>query len=148
LTKLAETAIDQLGLGKGGGTDYLGVSYSSTDYVGHSFGPQSWEVQDMYVRLDKDLGELLKHLDEKTGAGNYVLALSADHGVVPTPESMLQTGADAGELHIPDVQQKIDDTLKSFGYAAPAVARIASADVYFAPGIYEKLKTERRRSAQ
>jgi len=142
LTKLAETAIDQLGLGKGGGTDYLGVSYSSTDYVGHSFGPQSWEVQDMYVRLDKDLGELLKHLDEKVGAGNYVVALSADHGVVPTPESMSQTGADAGELHIPDVQQKIEETLKSFGYTAPAVARIASADVYFAPGIYEKLKTE------
>jgi len=142
LTKLAETAIDQLGLGKGGGTDYLGVSYSSTDYVGHSFGPQSWEVQDMYVRLDKDLGELFKHLDEKAGAGNYVVALSADHGVVPTPESMSQTGADAGELHIPDVQQKIEETLKSFGYTAPAVARIASADVYFAPGIYEKLKTE------
>ena len=142
LTKLAETAIDQLGLGKGGGTDYLGVSYSSTDYVGHSFGPQSWEVQDTYARLDKDLGELLKHLDEKAGAGNYVVALSADHGVVPTPESMSQTGADAGELHIPEVQQKIEDTLKSFGYAAPAVARIASADVYFAPGIYEKLKAE------
>jgi predicted AlkP superfamily pyrophosphatase or phosphodiesterase len=142
LTKLAETAIDQLGLGKGGGTDYLGVSYSSTDYVGHSFGPQSWEVQDLYVRLDKDLGELLKHLDEKVGAGNYVVALSADHGVVPTPESMAQTGADAGELHIPDVQQKIEDTLKPFGYTAPAVARVASADVYFAPGIYDKLKTE------
>ena len=142
LTKFAETAIDQMGLGKGGGTDYLGVSYSSTDYAGHSFGPQSWEVQDMYVRLDKDLGELFRHLDEKAGAGNYVVALSADHGVVPTPESMSQTGADAGELHIPDVQQKIDDTLKSFGYAAPAVARIASADVYFVPGIYEKLKAE------
>lgn len=142
LTKLAETAIDQLGLGKGGGTDYLGVSYSSTDYAGHSFGPQSWEVQDMYVRLDKDLGELLKHLDEKVGAGNYVVALSADHGVVPTPESMSRAGVDAGELHIPDVQQKIEDALKSFGYAAPAVARIASADVYFAPGIYDKLKAD------
>jgi hypothetical protein len=142
LTKLAETAIDQLGLGKGGGTDYLGVSYSSTDFVGHSFGPQSWEVQDMYVRLDKDLGDLLKHLDEKVGTDNYVVALSADHGVVPTPESMAQTGADAGELHIPDVQQKLEDTLKTFGYGSPTVARIASADVYFAPGVYEKLKAE------
>ena len=142
LTKLAETAIDQLGLGKGGGTDYLGVGYSSTDHVGHAFGPQSWEVQDMYVRLDKDLGELLKHLDDKVGAGNYVVALSADHGVVPTPESMSQTGADAGELHTPEVQQRIEDTLKGFGYTSPAVARIASADVYFSPGIYDKLKTE------
>ncbi len=142
LTKLAEAAIDQLGLGKGGGTDYLAVSYSSTDYVGHSFGPQSWEVQDMYVRLDKDLGELLKHLDEKVGAGNYVVALSADHGVVPTPESMSQTGADSGELHITDVQQKIEEALKPFGYPMPSVARIASADVYFVPGIYDKLKSQ------
>jgi len=142
LTKLAEAAIDQLGLGKGGGVDYLGVSYSSTDYVGHSFGPHSWEVQDMYVRLDKDLGELLAHLDAKVGADNYVVALSADHGVVPTPEDTKQAGVDAGELHIPDVQQKIEDALKTFNYTAPAVARIASADIYFSPGTYDKLKTD------
>lgn len=142
LTKLAETAIDQLGLGKGGGVDYLGVSYSSTDHVGHSFGPQSWEVQDMYVRLDKDLGELLSHLDAKVGAGNYVVALSADHGVVPTPEYAKQIGYDAGELHIPDLQQKIEDTLKTFNYPTPAVARISSADIYFATGVYDRLKTD------
>ena len=142
LTKLAETAIDQLGLGKGGGTDYLGVSYSSTDYVGHAFGPRSWEVQDMYVRLDKDLGELLSHLDAKVGAGNYVVALSADHGVVPTPEDAKQLGFDAGELHIPDVQQKIEDVLKTFNYTSPAVARISSADIYFSPGTYDKLKAD------
>jgi len=142
LTKLAETAIDQLGLGRGGGIDYLGVSYSSTDYVGHAFGPRSWEVQDMYVRLDKDLGELLAHLDRKVGAGDYVVALSADHGVVPTPEDAKQLGFDAGELHIPDIQQKIEEILKGFNYAAPTVARISSADVYFSPGTYEKLKTD------
>ncbi len=142
LTKLAETAIDQLGLGKGGGTDYLGVSYSSTDYVGHSFGPRSWEVQDMYVRLDKDLGDLLSHLDAKVGKGNYVVALSADHGVVPTPEDAKQLGLDAGELHIPEVQQKIEDVLKTFNYPVPAVARISSADIYFSPGTYDKLKTD------
>ncbi|GAC1635651.1 MAG: alkaline phosphatase family protein [Candidatus Acidiferrum sp.] len=142
LTKLAETAIDQLGLGKGGGIDYLGVSYSSTDYVGHSFGPQSWEVQDMYVRLDKDLGELLSHLDAKVGAGNYVVALSADHGVVPTPEYAKQIGYDAGELHIPDLQQKIEDTLKTFNYPTPAAARISSADIYFAGGVYDRLKMD------
>jgi hypothetical protein len=57
LTKLAETAVDSLDLGKSAGTDYLGVSYSSTDYVGHIFGPRSWEIQDMLVRLDQDLAE-------------------------------------------------------------------------------------------
>src|SRR6202022_4949141 len=86
LTRLAETAVDSLGLGKAGGTDFLGVSYSSVDYVGHAFGPRSRETQDILVGLDKDLGELFTHLDKKVGAGNYVVALSADHGGVPTPE--------------------------------------------------------------
>lgn len=142
LTRLAEAAIDQLGLGKGGGIDYLGVSYSSTDYVGHAFGPRSWEVQDMYVHLDKDLGELLARLDAKVGAGNYVVALCADHGVVPTPEDAKQLGFDAGEIHIPDIQQKIEEALKTFNYTRPAVARISSADVYFSPGTYDKLKAD------
>jgi predicted AlkP superfamily pyrophosphatase or phosphodiesterase len=142
LTKLAEEAVDQLGLGKSGGIDYLGVSYSSPDYIGHAFGPRSWEIQDTYIKLDKDLGELFAHLDAKVGAGNYVVALSADHGVVPTPEDMQQTGADAGVLPLPDLQQKIEDTLKTFNYTAPAVARIASSDLYFSTGTYDKLKTD------
>lgn len=142
LTKLAENAIDQLGLGKSGGIDYLGVSYSSPDYVGHAFGPRSWEIQDTYVQLDKDLGELFAHLDAKVGAGNYVVGLSADHGVVPVPEDMQKTGADAGVLHMPEVQQKIEDTLKAFNYTAPVVAQIASTDLYFSTGTYDKLKTD------
>ena len=142
LTKVAEYAIDQLGLGKSGGIDYLGVGYSSPDYVGHAFGPRSWEVQDMYVRLDKDLGELLAHLDAKVGAGNYVVALSADHGVVPVPEDMQKSGVNAGVLHMPEVQQKVEDTLRTFNYTAPAVAQIASTDLYFTTGTYDKLKTD------
>jgi predicted AlkP superfamily pyrophosphatase or phosphodiesterase len=142
LTKVAEYAIDQLGLGKSGGIDYLGVSYSSPDYVGHAFGPRSWEIQDMYVRLDKDLGELFTHLDAKVGAGNYVVVLSADHGVVPVPEDMQKSGANAGVLHMPDVQQKVEDTLRTFNYTAPAVAQIASTDLYFTTGTYDKLKTD------
>jgi len=142
LTKVAEYAIDQLGLGKSGGIDYLGVSYSSPDYVGHAFGPRSWEIQDMYVRLDKDLGELFTHLDAKVGAGNYVVALSADHGVVPVPEDMQKSGVNAGVLHMPDVQQKVEDTLRTFNYTAPAVAQIASTDLYFTTGTYDKLKTD------
>jgi len=142
LTKLAKTTIDEMSLGRGKGIDFLGVSYSSPDYVGHAFGPRSWEIQDTYIRLDKDLGDLLDHLDAKVGVGNYVVALSADHGVVPVPEDMQQTGADAGVLHVPDVQQKIEDTLAKFNYPSPAVARIASADIYFSPGIYDKLKND------
>jgi len=142
LTKAAEYAIDQLGLGKGGGIDYLGIGYSTPDYVGHAFGPRSREVQDTYVRLDKDLGELFAHLDAKVGVGNYIVALSADHGVAPVPEDMQKSGVSTGVLHMPEVQKKIEDTLRTFNYTAPAVAQIASTDLYFTTGTYDKLKAD------
>ena len=140
LTRLAETAVDQLGLGKGGATDFLGVSYSSVDYVGHEFGPRSREIQDILITLDKDLAELFAHLDKKVGRGNYVVAFSADHGVVPIPEDMAKTGADAGVLHIPELQEKIEKSLQPFNLAKPAIARMTSSDVYFATGVYDRMK--------
>jgi predicted AlkP superfamily pyrophosphatase or phosphodiesterase len=140
LTSLAENAVDALKLGNSNGTDFLAVSYSSVDYVGHEFGPRSREIQDILVRLDKDLGNLFAHLDEKVGRGNYVVALSADHGVVPIPEDMQKTGADAGVLHLPELQERIEKALEPLNYAKPAVARITGSDVYFVPGVYEKLQ--------
>jgi predicted AlkP superfamily pyrophosphatase or phosphodiesterase len=139
LTALAEEAVDALHLGNSNGTDFLAVSYSSVDYVGHEFGPRSREIQDVLIRLDKDLGNLFAHLDEKVGRGNYVVAFSADHGVVPIPEDMQQTGADAGVLHLPEVQERIEKALEPFNYAKPAIARITGSDIYFVPGVYEKL---------
>jgi predicted AlkP superfamily pyrophosphatase or phosphodiesterase len=142
LTQLAATAVDSLGLGKAGGTDFLGVSYSTLDYVGHAFGPRSREIQDILVRLDKDLGELFAHLDRKVGRGSYVVALSADHGVVPIPEDMQKTGADAGVLHLPELQDRIEKALEPFNYTKPTIARINGSDIYFAPGVYDRLKQD------
>ena len=142
LTKLAETALDSLGLGKGTGTDYLGIAYSSPDYVGHAFGPRSWEIQDVLVRLDSDLAELFAHLDKTVGRGNYIVALSADHGVVPIPEDMETTGVDAGRLHLPEVQARIEKALEPLSYPKPAVARITGSDIYFAPGVYDRLRMD------
>src|SRR6516225_3678739 len=122
LTKMAEDAVDQLGLGKSDGTDFLGVSYSSVDYVGHAFGPRSWEIQDVLVRLDKDLDELFQHLDRKVGRGNYVVAFSADHGVVPIPADMKTTGVDAGVLNLVELKDKIERALGPFNYPDPSVA--------------------------
>ena len=142
LTKMAEAAVDSLGLGKGSATDYLGVSYSSVDYVGHTFGPRSWEIQDILVRLDKDLGELLTHLDQKVGRGNYVLALSADHGVAPIPADMETTGFDAGALSLPQLKERLEKALEPFNFPKPAIARIAGNEVYFSQGVYGRLKQD------
>lgn len=77
---LAKAAIEGEQLGKNVVTDFLAVSLSSTDYVGHQFGPNSVEVEDTYLRLDKDIAAFLAYLDAKVGKGNYTLFLSADHG--------------------------------------------------------------------
>ncbi len=140
LTQLAETAVDSLGLGKSGATDFLGVSYSSIDYVGHSFGPRSREIQDILITLDRNLAELFAHLDRKVGRGNYVVALSADHGAVPVPEDMAKTGVDAGLLHVPELQDKIEKALEPFNFPKPAIARVTSGDLYFVPAIYDHIR--------
>jgi len=142
LTRMAEAAIDSLGLGKVAGTDYLGVSYSTVDHIGHAFGPRSREIQDILVRLDKDLGELLAHLDKKVGRGNYIVALSADHGTVPAPDDMANTGVDAGVLSVSDLQERMEKALEPFTYTKPAIARMTESNVYFSPGIYDRLKRD------
>jgi predicted AlkP superfamily pyrophosphatase or phosphodiesterase len=85
LGRMAVAAIDALQLGRADSTDFLGVSFSALDVVGHAFGPRSHEVQDMLVRLDRTIGTLLEHLDSTVGTGNYALGLSADHGVADIP---------------------------------------------------------------
>jgi predicted AlkP superfamily pyrophosphatase or phosphodiesterase len=142
LAHLAETAVDKLQLGNSSGTDFLAVSFSSVDYVGHAFGPRSWEIQDILARLDRDLGELFALLDQKVGKNNYVVAFSADHGVVPIPEDLEKTGMSAGWLKIEEVKEHIEKTLETFNFAKPTVAEVAGSDVYFTPGTYDKLKAD------
>lgn len=78
--KAAEAAIDGYQMGKGQETDFLAINIASTDYVGHSFGPNSVEIQDTYIRLDRDFEAFFKMLDAKIGKGEYLVFLSADHG--------------------------------------------------------------------
>ena len=86
--EMAKAAVDAEQLGGDAVTDVLAVSFSTPDYVGHSFGPNSIEIEDIYLRLDQDLGDLFKYLDAKVGAGQYVAFLSADHGVANIPGFM------------------------------------------------------------
>ena len=79
LADLAMKAIEKEELGKDDITDFLTVSFSSTDYVGHTFGPRSMELQDTYLRLDQTLGVFLTYLDKTVGKDNYLLFLTADH---------------------------------------------------------------------
>lgn len=68
----AKAALEGEGLGKGTTTDFLAISFSSPDYIGHAFGPNSVEIEDTYLRFDKELGDFLKFLDVKIGVGQYL----------------------------------------------------------------------------
>ncbi|MEN0054151.1 MAG: alkaline phosphatase PafA [Mucilaginibacter sp.] len=77
---LARAAVEGEQLGKNTVTDFLAVSLSSTDYVGHQYGPNSVEAEDTYLRLDKDLASFFSYLDATVGKGNYSVFITADHG--------------------------------------------------------------------
>ncbi len=85
ITDFAIAAIDGEQLGKDEITDVLTISYSSTDKVGHTFGPNSKEIEDTYLRLDLDLERLFKTLDAKVGIGEYTVFLTSDHGAPYAP---------------------------------------------------------------
>ena len=81
----AKAAILGENLGKSEFTDFLAVSFSSTDYKGHQFGPASKEIEDTYLRLDKDIADLLSFLDKQIGKNKYTVFLTADHAAVDVP---------------------------------------------------------------
>jgi len=142
LVELAKAAVDAEHLGRGKGTDFLGISFSALDLVGHAYGPQSHEVQDVLVRLDEALGKLFDHLDGTVGPGNYVVAFSADHGVAPIPEQMVLAGVDAGRVSMRDVAERVEKALESLPGRGPKVARYSAGDIYFAPGVYAQLEAD------
>ncbi len=83
-------------LGKDEYPDLLSVSFSATDYIGHKFGPNSIEIEDSYLRVDKDIAELLEYLDKNIGIENYLIFLTADHGICSNPEYLKSKGIPAG----------------------------------------------------
>jgi predicted AlkP superfamily pyrophosphatase or phosphodiesterase len=85
LADFAMKAIDKEGLGKDDVTDFLTVSFSSPDYVGHNFGPRSMEMQDTYLRLDLTIATFLEYLDTTVGKDNYLVFLTADHAAAENP---------------------------------------------------------------
>jgi predicted AlkP superfamily pyrophosphatase or phosphodiesterase len=142
--EMAEAAIDANRLGHGDGIDFLGVSFSTNDIIGHSYGPASHEIQDELARLDGTIGKLLDHLDEKVGQGRYVLALSADHGVAEIPDQVAGGGRVLGTV----LTGAIDAVLGQAGYGEKGfVAATSGTDIYFKPGIAERLRADRKTRA-
>lgn len=140
LNGLAMSALDGMKLGRGPATDFLAISFSALDKVGHDFGPDSHESQDVLIHLDAQLGLLLDKLDRDIGKGNYVIGLTADHGVAPVPERVKAMGFDAGRIDTGGVGRAIDVILaRELGPGAYRT-RVIYNDIYFNEGVYLKLQ--------
>jgi len=110
VAELAKSALLNENLGKGEETDFLAISFSATDHVGHEFGTFSYELQDTYIKLDEQLAGLFKLFDDQVGIGNYFLFLTADHAAVQTPGYLKNKGMPTGELNT----KKSLDSIKAF----------------------------------
>jgi arylsulfatase A-like enzyme len=108
---IAIAAIEGEGLGRDDHPDLLAISFSSTDAVGHKFGPNSVEVQDTYLRLDQDMADIFKALDSKVGEGQYLVFLTADHAVSQIPQYMLDNKVPAGYYDGEQVKDRLEQFL-------------------------------------
>jgi predicted AlkP superfamily pyrophosphatase or phosphodiesterase len=113
LTDFALEAITNENLGADKQTDMLCVSYSTPDIVGHTFGPYSLEIEDIYARLDRDLAKLLSVLDLKYGKDGFVVFLTADHAVVPVPQMLIDKKLPGGYLFL----DQLISELKSISFS-------------------------------
>lgn len=110
--EMAKASIAGEKLGTDSITDLLAISLSSPDYIGHSFGPNSVEEEDNFLRLDKDLGDFLNYLDKQIGKGNYLLFLSADHGVSHVPSFLNEHKIPAGSVNSKKMEDELIKLLK------------------------------------
>jgi predicted AlkP superfamily pyrophosphatase or phosphodiesterase len=105
----SKQAIVNYNLGKGTETDFIAISLSSTDYIGHQFGINSIEIEDTYYRLDKDLANFLQFVDKQVGVGNYTLFLTADHGAAHNPTYLQSQKIPSGFLFSAALKKSIND---------------------------------------
>lgn len=140
LGRLGRVAVDALKLGQMEGTDLLGISFSALDLAGHDFGPTSHEVQDVLARLDVTIGELLDHLDRRVGAGNYVVALTADHGASPIPEQIHGLGLTAGRIDAAVVTKAAVGALEAVLGPGTYTVRLTNAELYLDPAVASYLR--------
>jgi predicted AlkP superfamily pyrophosphatase or phosphodiesterase len=139
LARLASAAIDGMKLGQGASTDFLGISFSALDVVGHDFGPRSHEIQDVMLHLDASLARLFEQLDRRVGRGKYVVAFTADHGVATIPEQMLAEGADAGRIKMAETMTIVEGLVSQKLGAGRWVATQAYSEFYFRAAVFEKV---------
>lgn len=141
---MAKAAIVAEQLGQKGATDFLALSFSAPDYIGHTFGPNSMETEDCYLRLDRDFADFFNYLDAKIGKGQYLLFLSADHGVAHIPGFLKERKIPAGIADDNDIKNLLNaEAEKQFGVKA-LVSYTINYQLFIDDSLIEKNKLDKK----
>ena len=147
-TDFAKATITGENLGQSDFTDFLAVSYSSTDYVGHQFGVASKEIEDTYLRLDKDLANLFQFLDTQVGQGNYTLFLTADHAAVQVPKYLKSVKIPANYFSYKKFKEYVNNITLKYFKSDKLVENISNFQIFLNKEKIEELKLNTNDVAQ
>ena len=129
--ELAKELIRNEGIGKDDVTDYLSISFSCTDYIGHLVGLNAIEYENQILNLDNVLAQLFKFIDETVGLENTLIVLSGDHGACESPEFLQSKGVSTGVLSVRDIETAVNDYMKSnYSLRKNVVRRVMTPYLY------------------
>lgn len=143
----AKAAILGENLGKSEFTDFLAVSFSSTDYIGHQFGPASKEIEDTYLRLDKDIADLLSFLDKQIGKNKYTVFLTADHAAVDVPAYLQSLKIPAHYFDIQKFKQSALEITKKYFNSIELIENISNYQIFLNKQKIESLGLDKNKVA-
>lgn len=139
VAEMAEKALVSEQLGKDDITDLLAISFSSPDYIGHSFGPNSWEILDSYIKLDAVIAQLFESLDKQVGKNNYTVFLTADHAVANIPDFSKKHKIPGGLISESGIKKELGQMLLKQGLSDKLITAINEYNIHFNHALMDSL---------
>lgn len=139
VAEMAEKALVSEQLGKDDVTDLLAISFSSPDYIGHSFGPNSWEILDSYIKLDAVIAQLFESLDKQVGKNNYTVFLTADHAVANIPDFSKKHKIPGGLISESGIKKELGQMLLKQGLSDKLITAINEYNIHFNHALIDSL---------
>ncbi|HEX7016556.1 MAG TPA: alkaline phosphatase PafA [Cyclobacteriaceae bacterium] len=137
LTEFAKAALTGEKMGLGSETDFLTVSFSSTDAVGHRLGPNALEVEDVYLRLDRNIADLLSFLDRHVGKDNYVVFLTADHGVSNVAQELIDNRVPSGYFNSSEMREGLKKYLAQYFPGKDLIESISGDQIFLNNDLFD-----------
>ncbi|WP_299671652.1 alkaline phosphatase family protein [uncultured Polaribacter sp.] len=138
LTELFKASIKGEKLGKGNETDFLAISFSSTDYIGHNFGIRSKEIEDTYLRMDREIAKIIKTLNKEVGKRKYMLVLTSDHGSSDNPPFLNSNHLPGKFISSKEIRIKLNTYLSKEIFPKDYISYIDKTQIYLKKDLKNK----------